>query len=356
MAFDPRQLLRKHLLNLKSYSSARDEYTGKEGVFLDANENPYGSAGLTEAYNRYPDPYQQDVKQAVARIKKIGTESIFLGNGSDEPIDLLIRAFCEPGRDKVITVPPTYGMYEVSGGINNVEVVKVPLNDYFQLDVKGVLSATGPDTKILFLCSPNNPTGNLIRKEDIFTLVHQFPNIVVVDEAYIDFAPDNGFLPHLYRLPNLVVLQTLSKAWGLAGVRLGMAFASPEIVTILNRIKPPYNIAAPTQKIVLEALGKVLAKEKMVADILEQKNWLEKQLALLPIVQHVYPSDANFMLVRVPQPKETYQFLIDRKVIVRDRSSVIHCHGCLRITVGTREENEILLKALGSVKEGSLVS
>ena len=236
MSFDPNSLLRKHLVNLKSYSSARDEYTGKEGVFLDANENPYGSAGVKEAYNRYPDPYQQEVKQAIAKIKNIGTESIFLGNGSDEPIDLLIRAFCEPGKDKVITVPPTYGMYEVSAGINDVGIVKAPLNENFQLDVKGVISAAGSDTKILFLCSPNNPTGNLIRKEDLFTLLHQFPNLVVIDEAYIDFAPDAGFLPHLHRFPNLIVLQTLSKAWGLAGVRLGMAFASPEIVTILNRI------------------------------------------------------------------------------------------------------------------------
>jgi histidinol-phosphate aminotransferase len=356
MSFDPNTLLRKHLINLKSYSSARDEYTGKEGVFLDANENPYGSAGVREAYNRYPDPYQQEVKQAVAKIKNIAAESIFLGNGSDEPSDLLIRAFCEPAKDKVVIVPPTYGMYEVSAGINDVGILRVPLNENFQLDVKGVISATGSDTKILFLCSPNNPTGNLIRKEDLFTLLHQFPNLVVIDEAYIDFAPDAGFLPHLHRFPNLVVLQTLSKAWGLAGVRLGMAFASPEIITILNRIKPPYNIAAPTQRIVREALGKVLAKEKMVADILEQKNWLEDQLAALPIVQHIYPSDANFMLIRVSKPKEIYQFLIDQQVIVRDRSNVMRCHGCLRITVGTREENEALLKAMALVKEDSFVN
>ncbi len=353
MSFDPNALLRKHLVNLKSYSSARDEYTGKEGVFLDANENPYGSAGIAEAYNRYPDPYQQEVKLAISRIKNIAPESIFLGNGSDEPIDLLIRAFCEPGKDKIITVPPTYGMYEVSAGINDVENIKVPLNDYFQLDVNGVLAATASDTKILFLCSPNNPTGNLLRKEDIFTLVHAFPHLVVIDEAYIDFAADQGFLPHLDRLPNLIVLQTLSKAWGLAGVRLGMAFASPEIIKILNRIKPPYNIAAPTQQIVQQALNNVLAKEKMVADILEQKEWLEQKLSDLPLVQHIYPSDANFMLIRVPQPKETYQFLIDQKVIVRDRSNVIHCHGCLRITVGTRMENEALLKALALLNENS---
>lgn len=356
MGFDPYQLLRPHLAGLKPYSSARDEYTGKEGVFLDANENPYGSVGLSQHFNRYPDPYQHQVKQAISRIKNILPESIFLGNGSDEPIDLLVRAFCEPGADRVILVPPTYGMYEVSAGINNVGVVKVPLKENFQLDVKSVLNAAGSDTKILFLCSPNNPTGNLLRKEDVFTLIHGFPNLVVIDEAYIDFAPDNGFLPHLHQLPNVVVLQTLSKAWGLAGLRLGMAFASPEIVRILNRIKPPYNIPSPTQQIVLDALASVLKKEKMVADILGQKNKLEAALPALPVVEHVYPSDANFLLVRVPRPKETYQYLVDRKVIVRDRSNVTHCHGCLRITVGTPEENDLLIEALSKITADLLVS
>ena len=349
MEFDPYKLLRKHLLNLKPYSSARDEYSGKEGVFLDANENPYGSAGLPVSYNRYPDPYQHAVKEAISQVKNIGAESIFLGNGSDEPIDLLIRAFCEPGEDQVITVPPTYGMYEVSAGINNVEVLKVPLKEDFQLDVKGVLSSVSAATKLLFICSPNNPSGNLVKKEDILTLLHEFPHIVIIDEAYIDFAPDNGFLPHLHQFPNLVVLQTFSKAWGMAGLRLGMAFGSAEIVRILNRIKPPYNIAAPTQQLALEALRNVMAKEQMVAAILEQRTLLENQLARLPLVQKIFPSDANFLLIKVPQPKETYQYLVDQKVIVRDRSNVIHCHGCLRVTVGTKEENEALLEALSKV-------
>ncbi len=341
---------------MKPYSSARDEYTGKEGVFLDANENPYGSAGLETSYNRYPDPYQHEVKQAIAAVKNVDPESIFLGNGSDEPIDLLIRAFCEPGSDCVITVPPTYGMYEVSAGINNVKNIKVPLKENFQLDVKAVLSAVGPETKILFLCSPNNPTGNLLRKEDVLMLLHDFPNMVVIDEAYIDFAADNGFLPHLHKFPHLVVLQTFSKAWGMAGLRLGMAFASPEIIRILNKIKPPYNIAAPTQQLALRALQNVVAKEKMVADILEQRFLLEDGLRALALVEEVYPTDANFLLVRVPQPKETYQYLVDQKVIVRDRSNVIHCHGCLRITVGTATENRALLEALGKVNADKLLS
>lgn len=354
MGFDPYKLLRKHLLNLKPYSSARDEYAGREGVFLDANENPYGSVGLRTSYNRYPDPYQHAVKEAISQVKNIAAESIFLGNGSDEPIDLLIRAFCEPGEDQVITVPPTYGMYEVSAGINNVEVLKVPLKEDFQLDVKGVLSSVSVATKLLFICSPNNPSGNLIKKEDILTLLHAFPNIVVIDEAYIDFAPDNGFLPHLHQFPRLVVLQTFSKAWGMAGLRLGMAFGSPEIVRILNRIKPPYNIAAPTQQLALEALRNMVAKEQMVAAILEQRNLLENKLARLPLVQKIYPSDANFLLIKVPQPRETYQYLVDQKVIVRDRSNVIHCHGCLRITVGTKEENQALLEALSKVNAHTL--
>lgn len=356
MAFDPHKLLRPHLASLKPYSSARDEYTGKEGVFLDANENPYGSAGLQEDFNRYPDPYQHEVKTAISKIKGVPPTSIFLGNGSDEPIDLLIRAFCEPGKDAIIIVPPTYGMYEVSAGINNVEIVKVPLNENFQLDVKGVLSAASAQTKILFLCSPNNPTGNLLRKEDVLTLLHQFPGLVVIDEAYIDFAPESGFVHNLEQLPNLVVLQTLSKAWGLAGLRLGMAFAGVDIIRILNRIKPPYNIPSPSQNIVLEALANVGAKQKMVADIMTQKEILEEALKVLPLVEHVYPSDANFLLVRVPRPKEIYQFLVGQKVIVRDRSNVMHCHGCLRITVGTQKENEALLKALAKVKADSFVS
>jgi len=356
MAFDPHRLLRPHLANLKPYSSARDEYTGKAGVFLDANENPYGSAGLLENFNRYPDPYQHEVKTAISKIKGVPPTSIFLGNGSDEPIDLLIRAFCEPGKDAIIIVPPTYGMYEVSAGINNVEIVRVPLKENFQLDVKGVLSAVSEQTKILFLCSPNNPTGNLLRKEDVLTLLHQFPGLVVIDEAYIDFAPESGFVHNLEQLPNLVVLQTLSKAWGLAGLRLGMAFGGVEIIRILNRIKPPYNIPSPSQKIVLEALANVGAKQKMVADIMLQKEKLEEALKALSLVEHVYPSDANFLLVRVPKPKETYRFLVEQKVIVRDRSNVMHCHGCLRITVGTQKENEALLKALAKVNAGSFVS
>lgn len=356
MGFDPTALLRKHLLAVKPYSSARDEYTGSEGIFLDANENPYGSAGLGQAYHRYPDPYQHEVKKAISSVKNVPAASIFLGNGSDEPIDLLIRAFCEPGHDRVMITPPTYGMYEVSAGINNVELVKVSLKPDFQLDLQAMLAAISPEVKVLFLCSPNNPSGNLLKKEEVLTMLNAFPGLVVVDEAYIDFASDAGFLPYLHRYPNLVVMQTFSKAWGLAGLRLGMAFASPEIVRILNRIKPPYNIAAPTQELALKALQNVVAKERMVADILEQKNRLEDMLRKLPLVEHVYPSDANFLLVRLPQPREVYQFLVNEKVIVRDRSNVIHCHGCLRITVGTSEENDTLVKALSKITTGTLTN
>lgn len=350
MEIDLTTLLRPHILALKPYSSARDEYTGRDGVFLDANENPFGSI-TAENFNRYPDPYQQALKERISEIKGVSANQLFLGNGSDEAIDLLFRAFCRPGVDQVILLPPTYGMYEVSAGINDIETVKVPLTPDFQLDIKAILEAVTPTCKLLFICSPNNPSGNTMRREDIIYLLRNFPGIVVVDEAYTDFSGEPSFTNELPLHPNLLVIQTFSKAWGLASLRLGMAFGSPDIVRILNKIKPPYNISGLTQQKVLEALGDLTAMKVMTEDILRERNFLEKELAEVSIVKRIYPSDANFLLIKVEHAKKTYDDLVDEKIIVRDRSKVLLCDECLRITVGTRAENEYLLKALKKLAE-----
>ena len=360
--FQLTQLLRPHILTLTPYSSARDEYTGKEGVFLDANENPYGSTTPERGdaqgdYNRYPDPHQGAIKQRLALIKGVRPEQIFLGNGSDEPIDLLVRATCTPGastdtsdrlgRDQILIMPPTYGMYEVSATINDVAVVKVPLTPDFQIDVNAVLAALTDTTKLVWLCSPNNPSGNRLRTDDIRRIIEAADrSLVIVDEAYIDFSSDVSWTAELDRYPNLVVLQTFSKAWGLAGLRLGMCFASEELIAVLNKIKPPYNISAPTQALALEALNHEADKNAMVADILTERTQLADQLRALPIVQTVYPSDANFLLVQFADAKATFTHLIEQQVIVRDRSNVNLCDGCVRITGGTQVENERLLTVL----------
>lgn len=338
-------LLRPHLVTLKPYSSARDEYTGSSGIFLDANENPYGSV-TSENFNRYPDPYQQALKERIATIKGVRTEQLFLGNGSDEAIDLLFRAFCRPGIDQVILLPPTYGMYEVSAGINDIETLKVPLTTDFQLDREAVLASATTNTKLLFICSPNNPSGNNMRREDVLYLINHFPGLVIVDEAYIDFSQEPSFTCELASCPNLIVIQTFSKAWGLASLRLGMAFAAPEIIAVLNKIKPPYNISGLTQQTVLQALEDLTTLQQMTRDILEERAYLEKELTLCPLVERIYPSDANFILVKVRSAKKTYDDLVAEQIIVRDRSKVLLCEECLRITVGTREENNSLLKAL----------
>ncbi|WP_266366886.1 histidinol-phosphate transaminase [Tellurirhabdus rosea] len=343
-------ILRPHILALTPYSSARDEYTGKEGVFLDANENPLGSA-TDGSYNRYPDPYQTAIKEKLAPLKGVRPSQIFLGNGSDEPIDLLVRATCQPGHDSILILPPTYGMYEVSAGINDVPVIKVPLTPDYQIDVPSVLKAVQPTTKLLFVCSPNNPTGNLVDREAILTLLENFSGLVVVDEAYIDFAEMESMTALLDQYPNLVVLQTFSKAWGLAALRLGMCFASEELIRILNKIKPPYNISAPTQKLALLALGRVAEKDRMVADVLDQRTVLHEKLLASPLVRRVHRSDANFLLVQFDEPKAVFDFLIDHQVIVRDRSKVTLCEGCLRITVGTAAENNRLLEMLKKYAE-----
>lgn len=347
MTFDLTKILRPHILNLVPYSSARDEYTGKEGVFLDANENPYQSVN-GQHWNRYPDPYQWTIKEKLAPIKGVRPSQIFLGNGSDEPIDLLVRATCTPREDNILIMPPTYGMYQVSADINDVPIVKVPLTPDFQIDTTKVLEGITPKTKIVWICSPNNPSGNLLQREAILEILNNFGGLVVVDEAYIDFADEPSFVAELDNYPNLIVLQTFSKAWGLASLRLGMCFASEEIIRVLNKIKPPYNLSGATQQLLLDALDYVEEKNQLVQDILAERERLGKNLSTLPLVKKIYPSDANFLLVQFEDAPAVMQYLLDEKIIVRDRSKVILCEGCLRLTVGTAEENRILLEALKS--------
>ena len=348
MRIDIASLLRPHLRQLQPYTSARDEYSGSEGVFLDANENPFGSS-TSQDFNRYPDPYQSALKEEIAKIKGANPTQIFLGNGSDEAIDLLFRAFCNPGKDNVILLPPTYGMYGVSAAINGVEVRNVPLTPDFQLQPEKILAATDAQSKILFICSPNNPSGNAVRREDILLLLENFPGIVVVDEAYIDFSEASSLISVLDQHPNLLVMQTLSKAWGLASLRLGMAFASPELIRVLNQIKPPYNISGLTQETVLSALQNKGKVDEFIQLILEEREFLRRELEKLPYILQVHPSDANFLLVQFAHPNKVYEDLVKEKIIVRNRSSVLHCAGCLRITVGTRAESIALLQALEKV-------
>lgn len=346
--FDLKAIVRPHIEAIKPYSSARDEYTGKEGVFLDANENPNGSVS-GGAYNRYPDPLQRRLKELLGDIKQVSDEQIFFGNGSDEAIDLLFRAFTVPSKDNIIIMPPTYGMYEVSASINDVAIKRVPLLTGFQLDVKGILNALDDNTKIIFICHPNNPTGNLMQQQDIVHILDQFNGLVVVDEAYMDFAEAESTISLLSDYPNLVVLQTFSKAWGLAALRLGIAYADTPIISILNKIKPPYNISLHTQETAERALEMVSEKEAMVKKINEQRDRVKQALQALPIVKTIYPSDANFLLVQVDDAKSIYDYLLEKKIIVRDRSKVMLCEGCLRISIGTEEENGLLLNALGAL-------
>jgi histidinol-phosphate aminotransferase len=345
---DINDLQRENIKNLKPYSTARDEYKGQASVFLDANENSYGSP-LDKNYNRYPDPLQLDLKDAISKIKGVPIENTFLGNGSDEAIDLLYRAFCEPGKDNVIILPPTYGMYEVSANINNVEIRKVNLLSNFQLDLDGIAEAIDEHTKLIFICSPNNPTGNSIVRTDIETVLANFNGLVIIDEAYINYAKQRTFIKELTEYPNLVVMQTFSKAWGLAALRLGMAFAARPVIDVLNKVKPPYNINQATQDIAIEALENISQVNDWIKITVEQRDKLSTDLAALPIVSKVYPSDANFILVRVEDASTTYKTLVEQGIIIRDRSKVSLCEGCLRITIGTAEENETLLNALKSI-------
>lgn len=334
-------LLRKNIKNLKPYSSARDEYSGDAMVFLDANENPFN-----EPYNRYPDPLQKELKQKISVLKNIPANQIFLGNGSDEPIDLLIRAFCEPGIDKIVTINPTYGMYQVAADTNDIEVIKVSLTEDFELNSKQVLQALNANTKLIFLCSPNNPSGNSLNKDAMLEIIQNFEGIVVVDEAYIDFAPGKSLLPEIDKYPNLVILQTFSKAWGMAGIRLGMAFATLEIIQVLNKIKYPYNINILTQQKAIELLDNKEQVDIWVKKLIEEREKMAKYLSKLHFVTKIYPSDANFLLVSMTDARGIYNYLVENGIIVRDRSKIHLCDNSLRITIGTMDEDIVLLQAL----------
>lgn len=338
--FDLQTLIRPSVARVKPYSSARDEFHGQALVYIDANENPNPTA-----FNRYPDPHQHTLKQRLSEIKQVPEDQLFIGNGSDEVIDLILRAFCEPGLDQIIVCQPTYGMYAVSAAINNVEVIGVSLEDDYDMNVAALAGRATERVKVIFLCSPNNPTGNLLSKGKVIQLIQQFRGLVVIDEAYIDFSEDMGFVPYLSQYPNLIILQTLSKAWGLAGLRLGIGIASPSIVGVLNRIKPPYNISSVSQELALKALANEARTRTWISEIIKERKRLEKELIGLPGVEKVHPSDANFLLVKVEAAKAAYQYLISRGIVVRDRSDVALCGGCLRITVGTPHENDLLLQA-----------
>ncbi len=339
-AFDVNVWMRPNIRAMQPYSSARDEFHGSASVFLDANENPYNAP-----YNRYPDPMQWRLKERISEIKGVPVESIFLGNGSDEPIDLLLRAFCEPGKEKMLTTDPTYGMYQVAAEVNNVACVKVPLREDFSLDLPALLARIDDATKLIYLCSPNNPTGNSLGHDVIREVLRRFRGIVVVDEAYIDFSAGPSFLRELSEWPNLVVLQTLSKAWGCAAIRLGMAFASPEIIGVLNKIKYPYNVNLLTQEKALELLDEDRMRTQL-AQILQERTRLCRDLSAIPLVRRIYPTDANFLLVDVGDADGVYHKLVEEGIIVRNRNRVTLCRGCLRITVGTPEEDDRLLEAL----------
>jgi histidinol-phosphate aminotransferase len=347
--FDIGNLLRENIKKLIPYSSARDEFKGTAEIFLDANENSYGSP-LEENFNRYPDPLQLELKEKISHIKGVPSENIFLGNGSDEAIDILYRAFCNPGIDNVILCPPTYGMYEVSANINDVFVKKVPLTEKFQLDLEGISEVVDENTKLIFLCSPNNPTGNSLNREDIEIILNNFSGIVVIDEAYINYSRQKSFIAELTEYPNLVVMQTLSKAWGLAGLRLGMAFASEKIIYVFNKIKPPYNINSSTQQIVSQALDNIEQVNSWTKETIVEREKLENSLKQLSFIQEIFPSDANFLLVKMKEPVSTYNYLVEKGIIVRDRSKITLCEGCLRITVGTPEQNIELISALQKLK------
>lgn len=344
--FDLTRLLRENIRQLTPYSSARDEFKGEASVLLDANENAFGSP-LDRHLNRYPDPLQHQLKLKLSTIKGVPARNMFLGNGSDEAIDILFRAFCRPGIDNVILTPPTYGMYEVSANINDVATKRVNLTTDFQLDLEGIAEAIDANTRIIFLCSPNNPTGNSLHREDVENVLANFNGLVVIDEAYINYSRQKTFIQELTEYSNLVVLQTLSKAWGLAALRLGMAFASEEIIEVFNKIKPPYNINQVTQELALVALDRVDQVNDWIKTTVAEREKLSKNLRSFEFVTHVYPSDANFILVKTSDPRALYEYLVGESIIVRDRSKVELCAGCLRLTVGTPAENTLLLAALG---------
>ena len=343
--FNIDNLTRENIKTLTPYSSARSEFSGNADIHLDANENSLGSP-LIKWYNRYPDPWQSKLKEAISAVKSIPANQIFLGNGSDECVDLLYRCFCNPRKDNVIINPPTYDMYKVGSQINEIELRVAPLLDDFQLDIIHLETLVDTNTKIIWICSPNNPTGNSINRTDIETILNNFNGLVVVDEAYINFSKQKSFIQELKDYPNLVVMQTMSKAWGLAGLRLGMAFASPEIISILSKTKPPFNVNTVTQELALKALEEVGQVNDMILDIVDMRNALAEVLEQISVVEKVYPSDANFLLVKMFEAQKVYEFLLTKGIVVRNRSHLKGCENCLRITIGTEKENTILIDAL----------
>jgi len=339
---DLNKLVRENVKKLTPYSCARDDFKGKTGIFLDANENPYGNL------NRYPDPYQKELKSAISKTKEIAEEKIFLGNGSDEIIDLCFRVFCNPGIDKVLIFTPTYGMYEVSASINNIEVVKIPLNSSFQIDLRKAESLFSDNNlKLIFVCSPNNPTANSMNYQDVESIITKFNGIVVIDEAYIDFSEKPSFIRLVDKYSNLILMQTFSKAFGLAGVRVGMAFSNPVIVQYFNKLKPPYNISTINQKAALGKLGQIEQYKSQVFRIKKERERLSVILSKMSIVEKVYPSDANFLLVKVKNANYIYNALVNKSIIIRNRSSLID--NCLRITIGKKSENDLLVSALETI-------
>jgi len=359
MEFNLDNLVRENIRKMTPYSSARHEFSGKASVFLDANENSFGSplfllspseGGPGVRVNRYPDPLQMEVKEKLSKIKGVPPQNIFLGNGSDEAIDLLYRIFCVPGRDNVIIFPPTYGMYEVCAEMNDVKVNKISLTKDYQLNLEAVEYAIDPFTKLIFICSPNNPTGNSMHRADVEVILNNFSGLVVIDEAYINFAKQKTFIAELTEYPNLVVMQTLSKAWGLAGLRLGMAFASQPIIELMNKVKYPYNINTATQLLALEALDKVDWVNEHITIMVKEREKLKNDLLAFDNTVTVYPSDANFLLMKIKDAGKIYDYLCSEGIIVRDRSKVVLCEDCLRITIGTPEENKQLMTALENYK------
>jgi histidinol-phosphate aminotransferase len=341
---DLKDIVRKNILNLVPYSSARDEFQGREAILMDANESPFNPP-----FNRYPDPRQGKLRERISRILGLAREKIFLGNGSDEAIDLLIRIFCVPGKDRIIVMDPSYGMYRVCADINDVGVDLVALEPDFSLNATRILESVLPSTRMVFLCSPNNPSANLLDTDEILKIIEQFHGMVVVDEAYIDFARSRGMMPYLEKHSNLVILRTLSKAWASAGIRLGMALAREEVIHLMDRVKYPYNVNLLTQEKALELLDHEKQKDEWVREILSQREWLAGKLGELDLIRKIHPSDANFLLVRVDDPDLVYDHLVGEGVIIRNRSRLTHCSGCLRITVGNRMENQRLLELLKSL-------
>jgi histidinol-phosphate aminotransferase len=348
--FNLDNLVRQNIKNLQPYSSARVEYAGDALIFLDANENSYGSP-LDINYNRYPDPLQHELKATLSKIKGIPSQNIFIGNGSDEVIDLAYRIFCRPGADNVIICPPTYGMYKVSGGINDVHVREVYLTEEFHLDVPAILQSVDSNTRLLFICSPNNPTANNMNRMDIELLLNNFPGIVIIDEAYINYSRQKSFLQELTEYENLLVMQTLSKAWGLAALRLGLAFASEKIIGLFNKVKPPYNINKASQDLGIAALSNIEQVNRNIINTINERSNLQEQLLQFNFIQNIYLSDANFILVRLNDADKLYKHLSAKQIIVRNRSKEPLCKNCLRITVGTPPENEILIAALRNYKD-----